>query len=170
MSLYETAKFKVLKKFNNKIELREYPALYMATTVTNTDNRLSGGFNNVFRYISGYNEENQKISMTTPVVSLVENGKLTTQFLVPQKFGSTPPKPKGNLVTIETMDEGYYVVIQFSGSWSGDHFSKMDTRLLKFIEEEGYIIESKRLILRYNPPFVPGFLRKNEIMYKVQKQ
>jgi hypothetical protein len=169
MSLYETAKFKVLKRYQNKIELREYPALYMATTVTKTDNRLSGGFNNVFQYISGYNEQNSKISMTTPVVSTLENGNLKTQFLVPEKYGSTPPKPKGDLVTIETMNQGCYIVIQFSGSWSERHFGKMDARLLEFIEEKGFIIESKRLILRYQPPFIPGFLRKNEIMYKVHQ-
>ena len=168
MSMYETAKYKVLQKYDNKIEIREYPSLYMATTVTNTDNRLSGGFNNVFKYISGYNEDNIKISMTTPVMSKIENGQLTTQFLVPEKFGSTPPKPKGNLVTIETMNEGHYIVITFSGSWSEKHFSKMDNRLLDFAEEKGYVIESQRLILRYQPPFIPGFLRKNEIMYKVK--
>ncbi len=170
MSLYETAKFEVKMKLTKNIELREYPQLFLATTSTEIDKKFSGGFNNVFQYISGYNEDNKKISMTTPVVSLVEEGILKTQFLVPEKYGANPPKPKGNLVSIETMNEGLYMVVKFSGKWSEAHFEKMDKKLLNMIGDEKYTIVSNKMILRYNPPFIPGFLRRNEIMYRVKKQ
>lgn len=168
MSFIETAKYNVIQKFENRIELRNYPTLYLATTLSPIDKNYSGGFNNVFRYISGNNVNNEKISMTTPVVSTIVNQQLKTQFLVPSKFGSNPPQPSGNDVTIETLEEGVYLVIQFNGKWTEANFNQADSVLLSFIKQNNYTIQSERILLRYQGPMVPGFLRRNEIMYKIE--
>jgi len=127
------------------------------------------GFNNVFRYISGHNEGKSKISMTTPVVTYEENQRLITGFYVPSKYNkSTIPKPLEKDVFINELSRSYYAVIRFSGQWKASNFDKHDKLLKEHMSKNGYIPTSPRLILRYQPPFVPSFFRRNEIAYKIQ--
>lgn len=64
---YETAEYKVVLS-DGKFEVRDYPDLVLAATTTPEGGAESGGsFMMLFRYISGANEANRKIPMTTPV-------------------------------------------------------------------------------------------------------
>ncbi|MBM3964868.1 MAG: heme-binding protein, partial [Planctomycetes bacterium] len=64
---YESAEYKVIES-EGKFEIREYPDLMLAATTTNLDSQgRDGSFMKLFRYISGANENKQKISMTNPV-------------------------------------------------------------------------------------------------------
>ena len=64
---YESAEYKVVEKDGN-IEIREYPDLMLASTSTKFDAQgRDGSFMRLFRYISGANQSEQKIAMTTPV-------------------------------------------------------------------------------------------------------
>merc|ERR1712157_243237 len=85
------------------IDVRAYPGtLWTATTVTgkNLDKAMSEAFMRLFRYISGENEEEQKIPMTVPVLTTVTPGagpfceeNFTIHFYVPKEFQDNPPKP-----------------------------------------------------------------------------
>jgi len=167
MSLFETAKYKTLKKETKNIELREYPTFLVAFTDTTLNNDYSNGFNNVFNYISGGNESKEKISMTTPVISRVSENKLTTGFVVPSKYGTVAPTPNSDSVYIQSIESGTFLVIKFKGSWSKKNFDLHDDILNAFITANSYQKTSEQFILRYQPPLVPGIFRKNEIMYKV---
>ena len=57
---YETQKYEVVKKLND-IEVRFYPPVMKAKV------SAGGNFSRLFKYISGNNEQGEKISMTTPV-------------------------------------------------------------------------------------------------------
>ena len=64
---YESAPYEVIESDGN-IEIREYPDLVLASTEAKFDARGNdGSFMRLFRYISGNNESDQKIEMTTPV-------------------------------------------------------------------------------------------------------
>ncbi len=167
LHLFETAQYKIIKKFENRIQLRHYPTLYMATTTVKQNDKLTSGFNNVFDYISGNNIKKEKISMTTPVVTTLNETMQTTQFLVPSKYGSTPPTPTSNTVQITTIDEGEYLSIRFTGVWDKTIFHKKEKLLREFAKNNNFQLVSSPFILRYNPPITPSFLRKNEIMFKV---
>ena len=145
MALFETIKYKVIFKQKN-IEVREYDDILLASTKSYLNTRRDSGFNDVFDYISGENDQKQKISMTTPVVSYEEEGTLVTGFYVPSKYNqSNFPKPKTDKV-----------------------FNKQDMLLREFLHKKNYHIISRRLVLRYQPPFVPGIFRRNEIAYQVK--
>ncbi|PKK99986.1 MAG: hypothetical protein CVV56_08525 [Tenericutes bacterium HGW-Tenericutes-1] len=168
MALFETIKYKVIKK-DKKIEIRQYEDIYLASTKTNVNPNLDSGFMNVFRYISGSNDQEAKISMTTPVVTYEENQQLVTGFYVPSKYKKASiPKPNEDQVFINELKKSYYAVIRFSGSWTKSNFDKQDQLLLDYIKTNKLIIASNRLILRYQPPFVPSFLRRNEIAYQIE--
>lgn len=168
MPLYETAKYSVMKKETKRIELRQYPTFYVAKTTTKLDRRYSGGFNQVFGYISGENETREKISMTTPVITTTTDDSLTTGFVIPSKFSKNAPKPSNDRVTLSEIKEGIYIAIRFSGNWKKERFEKEDQKLKEFIDSKNYKIVSERFLLRYQPPFIPGFLKRNEVMYRIE--
>ena len=169
MAQTETIQYEVLDKHDN-IEVRQYDSILLASTKTDPKNYLDSGFNNVFNYISGKNEQNTKISMTTPVVTYEEDEKLVTGFYVPSKYNKeTVPQPTSGKVYINEIKKALYVVIRFSGRWKEDSFNKHNKILLKYIKESPYSIVSQDFIMRYNAPYVPGPLRRNEIAYQVKK-
>lgn len=169
MSLFETVPYEVLEKHKN-IELRKYETFYVASTKTRLDSRLSGGFNNVFNYISGQNEEKEKISMTVPVVSRMEEDQLVTSFIVPSKYHGNIPQPSSSNVYIEEVREGIFISIRFSGAWTEENFLRKDKELKEYINEHNIVIENQRYIMRYQGPFVPSFLRRNEVLYRVKDE
>jgi hypothetical protein len=70
---YESAEYKVVES-DGEFEVREYPDLMLVSTTTKLDSQgRDGSFMRLFRYISGANESDKKISMTTPV--FMENDK-----------------------------------------------------------------------------------------------
>ncbi len=168
MGYFETLKYKVLEK-QGKIEVREYSNFFLASTKTSKDPTQNSGFGNVFNYISGQNEEKAKISMTTPVVTSMEDDKLVTGFFVPSKFDkNTIPKPTSSSVFIEEVESGRFVAIRFSGAWNEKNFDKNDLILLEYIKKMKFEVIGKRMILRYQPPFVPSIFRRNEILYRIK--
>ncbi|MBN2877805.1 MAG: heme-binding protein [Bacilli bacterium] len=169
MALIETIKYEVIQK-TGKIEIRRYDEFILASTRTSKDQTSSSGFSNVFNYISGNNRENTKISMTTPVVTYEDDNRLVTGFYVPSKFDKDKvPHPTSEKVFIETYQPSLYAVIKFSGGWEEKHLERFDETLKTFINQEGFIITSPRLLFRYQPPFVPGVFRRNELAYQIQK-
>lgn len=169
MRLFESIPYEVLKKEKN-IEIRKYQNVLLASTETPINKNSDSGFMNVFRYISGDNKASQKISMTTPVVTYENNDRLITGFYVPKKYDKdTVPQPNSNHVFINEMNESIYVVIKFRGSWKKAHLDEKEKDLTAYLETTDYMITSSRYVFRYQPPFVPGIFRHNEIVFKVTK-
>ena len=169
MALYETLPYQVLESFGT-IELRQYDDHMLASTKTTINRKEDSGFNNVFNYIAGANDKQTKIKMTTPVVTHVEEGQLVTSFYVPSKYDKTTvPKPVGGRVYIEENTSSLYLVITFKGRSKRVNFDKHDQQLLKFIEEHPFDIISERLVFQYQPPFIPGVFRRNEVAYRVKR-
>ena len=78
---YETHSFKTLFEEDN-FEIRNYDPVMKARTFSNT----GSNFGKLFRYISGYNEGNQKIEMTTPVYMKEDKGIEMMEFVMPSSF------------------------------------------------------------------------------------
>ena len=168
MGLFETLRYIVVKKYKN-IEIRKYDTFLLASTRTQPNKRLDSGFMNVFNYISGHNQSNEKISMTTPVISYEEDDTLVTGFYVPSKYAKdTVPKPTDDQVFIQENLASYYAVIRFRGSWNETNFLKAEQTLLTYMKDNQIDPISSRLIFRYQPPFIPSFLRRNEIAFQIE--
>ena len=170
MALFETINYKVLKK-DKKIEIREYDDILFASTRSLYNQSQDSGFMNVFNYISGENNQKEKISMTTPVLTYKEDDRLVTGFYVPSKYNrENVPMPTNDKVFIKNFTNSIYGVIKFSGRWTENNFDKFDEILIDYLIGNDYEILSSRMILRYQPPFVPAFLRRNEIAYQIRKK
>ncbi|MCA9181295.1 MAG: heme-binding protein [Planctomycetales bacterium] len=66
-SAYESAQYKAVG-VDGAFEIREYPELMLVSTSTKLETQENdGSLMRLFRYISGSNDAEQKVSMTTPV-------------------------------------------------------------------------------------------------------
>jgi len=167
-----------------------YTVLYnTANTSLPVNAASSKGFKNVANYIFGNNTNkvgnNQKISMTAPVimapqsdkidmttpVSLKQdNGVWEVSFVMPSKYDiGTLPAPNTNNVTLVEVPSKTYAVIRFSGLSGEKKIAKKTQTLNSWIKEQALTPKSSPKIARYNPPWTPPFMRRNEIMVEVNK-
>ena len=72
----EEVKYEIVKK-NEIYEIRKYADRLAVQTININQNN---NFRKLFNYISGKNESNEKIKMTTPVTQIEKQGNMTMQF------------------------------------------------------------------------------------------
>ena len=169
--MVEQAKYEVLKKIG-KMEIRRYPRLVIARV----DGYGDGGFNLLFRFISGNNKSNSDIAMTAPVVSeeiamtapvLSETGSIA--FVMPDGFTlETTPEPLDDRVKIVEIPERLVAALRFSGRWSNSILKKKSEELLKELAEAGIKTVGQVFSMRYNAPFTPWFMRRNEVAITIE--
>ncbi|MEC9485644.1 MAG: heme-binding protein [Candidatus Izemoplasma sp.] len=169
MGLFESIPYKCTKK-DGKIEIREYDDFILASTKTHKNNKQDSGFNNVFNYISGDNDQDTKISVTTPVVTYEEDNELVTGFYIPKKNTANIPTHLSDKVFLDTEQSSLFAVIRFRGKWTDKNFDKHDEELKIYLQDNDNKFLSNRFLFRYQPPMVPSIFRRNEIAYKVTKK
>ncbi|NCC78716.1 MAG: heme-binding protein [Clostridia bacterium] len=169
MSKYETAPYKVLEK-EGPFEIRQYDAFYTAAVEEDT---LEGsyGFRQIFDYISGNNEDQTKISMTTPVFNEMKEKKVTTEFVMPSKYSEdAPPKPSSAKVRIRRNEARLSASVTFSGSSTEKKIREYEKELMDWIHKKGLSPSGPFRLARYNPPFIPPLFRRNEILIDVSSK
>ena len=161
----EEAKYEVIKK-NEVYEIRKYlDRLAVETSRAGIDS----SFRRLFNYISGRNDTQEKIAMTTPVTQVEKNGNMTMQFYLPSKFNSgNVPNPSNEDVNIINIEGGYYAVIRYSGRASDSNFIKHKEILEKELRVNNVSIISPPIRATYDSPFTLPMNRRNEAMFKVE--
>jgi hypothetical protein len=179
----EETPFRRLEQDGN-FELREYPAYVVAETRVESDFSTAGNiaFQRLFRYISGNNTAQQKIAMTAPVsqsrgekiamtapVSQVADGTAyRVAFSLPSNYTrATAPKPLDPTVQIREVPAQLIACWRYSGLWSESNYRDNETRLRERIRARGLVIRGEPILARYNPPFTPWFMRRNEVLIAV---
>lgn len=181
----EKAKYQVLETAEN-FELRQYAPRIVAETFVAGDFEEVGnvGFRRLYDFINGNNVSNQNLAMTAPVTQEAEYEKIAmtapvTQeksqdqwritFLMPAQYTmETLPEPLDQLVQIRE-EPGYLMAaIRYSGTWSQKRFEQNKALLEASIAKRGLNPVGKPVWARYDPPFMPWFLRRNEVLIRVQ--
>jgi hypothetical protein len=164
----KTAPYSVIRQIGD-IEIRSYPVQLLATVSGSSDNAM---FMDLFRYISGDNHPRTKIAMTAPVITgttipmtaPVISGAGTMSFVMPEEYTrSTLPEPLDPAVTIQEVPARTLAVIRFSGTADEQKVQKMTALLDSTLKKEGIAVTGTPFLMRYNSPWTPGFLRRNEI-------
>jgi DNA gyrase inhibitor GyrI len=166
---YESANYTVVQE-DGAFEIRDYPDLTLVSTSMNPSN--AGGddsFMRLFRYISGANENEQKISMTVPVFSETinaESGRMS--FLVPSKVAEEgTPNASSDDVQIKTMRGGRFATYRFSGRWDVARQQVASEKLAEWMKLKSLETSGQTLVAGYDPPFTPPFMRRNEILIRI---
>ena len=169
--MVEQAKYEVLREVNN-VEIRGYPSLVIARV----DGYGDGGFNLLFSFITGNNRQKSKIAMTAPVVSeqiamtapvLSESDSLA--FVMPEGLTlETTPEPLDERVKIVEIPERDVAALKFSGRWSNSIFKKKSKEMLEELKKAEIETVGQVYTMRYNGPFTPWFMRRNEVAVEVE--
>tara|TARA_B110000263_G_C15274688_1_gene495280 strand:- start:377 stop:1033 length:657 start_codon:yes stop_codon:yes gene_type:complete len=170
-SQYESAEYTVLKS-DGVFEIRQYSTLMMVTTNMKLEAQGDdGSFMRLFRYISGENEGDQKVAMTTPVFMESDEGSLVGRmgFVIPRKVAENQiPEPFGNQVQIRERSGGRFAVISFNGRLNSDSSAAAEERLRGWIKSRGLQGKIEVESAGYDPPWTPGPLRRNEVLIRLQ--
>jgi len=157
------------------IEFRTYPPLILAT-VSGTDENEA--FTILFRFISGNNQSGKKVPMTAPVITPekiamtapVLSDAHSMSFVMPATYTRKDvPEPLDMRVSIQEVPSRELAVIRFRGSASDRDVSLVRERLLASLARANISPVGTPFLMRYNSPFTPGFLRRNEVGVEIRR-
>lgn len=155
-------------------ELRWYPEHVVAET------RVTGSFEGVsttsFRrlvgYIGGRNAQSQKMAMTAPVIQEAEAEKAESyvvSFVMPVGFDlQHAPEPTDPDVRLRTIPAHRAAAARFSGRWTRAGYEEQARRLLAALEAAGVEVDGPLRFARFDPPWTPWFMRRNEVVVPVR--
>lgn len=179
----ETPEYIVLKKQNN-FEIRKYPEMIKAEVqVAESDYKSAAekGFRILAGYIFGNNTSREKVEMTTPVhvassqqiamttpVTITGGDKFTVAFIMPAVYTiETLPIPGDQSIRFNVVPEQQMSATRFSGYFKKETIEKHKELLRQWLDQLDLKTEGDFIIAGYNPPWVPGFLSRTEILIKI---
>ena len=180
----EEAKYSVIRTDGN-FEVRSYDSHILAEILVSSDFEGAGSeaFKPLFDFISGNNISQKKISMTAPVsqqnagqaiamtspVGQVGSGNSwVVSFMMPSDFTlDTLPKPLNSNVTLRLVPARYIASVKYSGFWSHNKYQAHYDKLNEWVSAENLVSIGNPVWARYNAPFTPWFLRRNEILLPI---
>jgi len=182
----EKAKYTVVEK-EDDFEIRQYDSQIVAETFVEGDLEEVGneGFRRLYAYISGENTKKQSISMTAPVGQEVKSEKIAMTapvkqekkgnqwritFLMPAEYTlETLPEPEDARVKLAQEPGRMMAAVKYSGTWSKKGYEENRALLEEYIQKRGLTKAGDPVWARYDPPFMPWFLRRNEVLIPVEK-
>jgi DNA gyrase inhibitor GyrI len=168
---YESAPYQVVRS-DGKFQVRDYPALTVVVTPMAAGGRdgSDGSFRRLFRFITGANEAQQKIAMTTPVFMSGGDSNATMAFVLPAKLqADAVPQPSDAAVTVRELPAGRFAVLRFSGGRNAKKEAESLARLRAWMQAEGLKELSPPVYGYFDPPWTPAFLRRNEVMLRMEE-
>ncbi len=165
----ETLAYTVLAE-GEAIEIRAYePHLLASVSVgSNFENAGSQGFRPLFNYIAGNNADDMKISMTSPVIQEPDSARWQVSFVMPGQFDlESLPEPRSDQVKLGQRPSTIMAAISYRGGWSRDLFLEHERRLFAALENMPYVACGPSKWARHDPPIMPWFMRRNEILVQV---
>ena len=186
MAIEEPA-YEVIEQ-SGDFELRRYEPYIVAETIVEGDFSKVGneGFRRLAGYIFGSNRKkeaiamtasvnqapsSEKIAMTAPVGQQAEGDKWRITFTMPAKYTmETLPEPLDDRVRLKHEAGGLMATIRYSGTWGETRYEEQETMLRSLLAQRGLEAVGEPVFARYNPPFLPWFLRRNEVLIPLDTQ
>lgn len=176
--------FEVVAK-GDGFELRRYPPFNVAQVQVRADFEQASkrAFEPLLGYIKGGNRGGRNLPMMAPVnqqpldeaSSSASAPTATTaqrawrvQFVMPKEYPlSYLPAPADERVALRRLATRLMAVRRYRGGWDEARYREQETALLEALAASGATIIGAPIFARYNAPFVPGFLRRNEVLVEV---
>lgn len=181
----EEAEYKVTRQ-EGQIELRDYASAIVAETLVNDnfEDASKQAFKALFAYISGKNRAKDKIDMISPVSQEARSEKIAMTSPVGQRASGdawavsfmmpaghtleTLPQPLDPSVILREMPAYRAATIRYSGRWTEENYQQNLGELKEWMRQNGLEASAEPVWARYNPPFTPWFMRRNEILIAVR--
>jgi SOUL heme-binding protein len=187
----EEPKFEVATS-DGEFEVRQYAPMVVAETFVDgsQDDASSRGFRAIAGYIFGDNKRagkaaekiamtapvtierqdtSQKIAMTAPVTLEQQGGRWRVHFVMPSQYQLADlPKPNNAAVTLREVPGRKVAAVRFSGFVGEDKVAAKTAELRDWVVARGLSIAGAAQLARYDAPWTPPFLRRNEILIEVK--
>ncbi len=164
----ESLAFKVVDSQQN-VEIRQYAEHMLATVRVSAEFGEAGSqaFRPLFNYISGENAGEEKIAMTAPVLQQLDtqSDQWLVSFVMPSEFDDTSlPVPSSDIVSVSMQPSLLMAALQYRGGWSQSRYEEHEQKLMKTLGDLQLSACGEPRWARHDPPFMPWFMRKNEIL------
>ena len=164
----ESLAFEVLETHDD-IEIRQYAPHLLATVRIEGkfDEAGSQAFRPLFNYISGDNRSDEKIAMTAPVLQQPDEdqGTWLISFVMPSSFDKDSlPVPSSEVVRVSEQPTLRMAALEYRGGWSQARYSEHELQLRSALGAMSLTACGDPRWARHDPPFMPWFMRKNEIL------
>jgi hypothetical protein len=166
---YESADYRVVES-DGQIEVREYSDLMLVTTPMKSQGS-DGSFGRLFGYISGENDNELKVAMTTPVFMepAEQNRGGQMGFVVPAKVSAERiPLPVDESIQIQKRNGGRFAVLRFAGRIDDQSVAENEKKLRQWIDARELAPTEDVEFAGYDPPWTPGPFRRNEVLIRLQ--
>ncbi len=163
--------YEVLENYP-EFELRRYPDHLVAEIEVGGAFELAGNkaFPRLARYIGGHNRSSRKMAMTAPVVQEQDprGRRYVVGFVMPADVSAEDlPDPVDSNVSTRQVPAETAAAMRFSGRWSRSSYEKRTEQLLAAVDRAGLEVLGAPRYARFNPPWTPWFLRRNEVVVPV---
>lgn len=171
-------RYSVVRSYD-AFEVRRYEGYLVAETTVRAAAEEAGnqGFRALAGYIFGGNkgarkiemtapvaQSSVKIAMTAPVTQTASKNAYVIQFAMPSKWTlETLPEPLDSSVSVRAMPARTLAVIGYSGTWSQSRYEEHLKKLQDALVQAGLRWHGEPVWARFDPPWKPWFMRRNEI-------
>jgi len=173
--MVERAHYEILGRIG-ELEVRRYPELVTAKVFGMSENVA---FSLLFDYISGNNRSRAKVEMVSPVHSEVTGMRVPMTAPVVDEDGGmafilpagmtieSAPRPLDERVKLLKVPSRTLAVLRFKGVADQRRVDEMTGKMLGDLAKANIVIKGRPILMRYDPPFKPGFLRRNEVAVEI---
>ena len=185
----EEPDYAVVESLDAGVEIRRYEPMLLAEVVVDVhDFGRAGnlGFQPLADFIFGNNTRRERIGMTSPVTQerlgerigmtapvtqARESGGWVVSFVMPSRYtAETLPLPRDPRIGIVEVPSRHVAAVRFSGRWSAVRFAEHLRVLERELTESGWTPDGSVQSAQYDAPWVPGPLRRNEVMIPVRRR
>jgi hypothetical protein len=109
-------------------------------------------------------EESVNLPMTAPVAQQRQGDSWMVAFTMPEgETLGTLPAPEDPRVVLREVPPARVAVVRFSGRWTDANMKEQEAALRRWTSAQHLTVTGEAEVNRYDPPFKPWFLRRNEV-------
>jgi hypothetical protein len=172
---YESPAYDVEYRIGD-VEIRRYEPYVVAETMVDgsLERAGTGAFRRLAGYIFGGNRtdsgDSTKIAMTTPVTQERVGKEYRVRFMMPASHDlDSLPVPNDTRVRLDTVPAQRLAAIRYSGRWSQSGYERHLAALTDALSSGGASPNGEPIWARYDPPWTPWLLRRNEVLIPVDE-
>ena len=172
-------------------EVRRYDPYVVAevTVAGDFEDAARRAFRRLAGYIGGANRAEEDIRMTVPVLqtpapaerveqtgallqrSAADGNSHLVAFVLPARYAlAAAPTPVDPQVRLRRVPARSVAARRYRGAWSESRYRQEESHLLETLAGSGWEPAASPEWARYNPPMMPSFLRRNEVLVEVRRQ